>query len=129
MVQISHGKRAGSHPRPLGMTNESELSEGWHESPGDSSDDPKYAYYWARGTRLYFFDPEVWQHYYQGGALGTVSVWQRCEGIMVTARSECTHLVINYTEQDVADRDGRAGEDMHWAATNGVGKLQHHISW
>jgi hypothetical protein len=78
MVQISYGKRAGSHPGPLGMTNESESSEGWHESPGDSSDDPEYAYYWARGTRLYFFDPEVWQHYYQGGASGAVSNWQHC---------------------------------------------------
>ena len=74
MVQISHGKRAGSHPGPLGMKNESESSEGWHESPGDSSDDPEYDYYLARGTRLYCFDPEVWQHYYQGGASGAVSV-------------------------------------------------------
>jgi len=47
---------------------------------------------------------------------------------MVTARSECTHLVINYKELGVADRDGRAGEAMRWAATNGVGKLQHHMS-
>jgi len=58
-----------------------------------------------------------------------VSAWQRCEGIMVTARSECTHLVINYKEKGVADRDGRAGKDRHWMAANGVGKLQLHISW
>jgi hypothetical protein len=42
--------------------------------------------------------------------------------IMVPAMSECTHLVINYKEQGVADRDGRAAEAMRWAAANGVGK-------
>jgi hypothetical protein len=36
--------------------------------------------------------------------------------------------VINYKEQGVADRDGRAVEVMRWAAANGVGKLQHHMS-
>jgi len=48
---------------------------------------------------------------------------------MVTARSECTHLVINYKEEGVADRDGRAGEDMRLTAANRVGKLQLHILW
>ena len=80
---------------------------------------PRNDYYWSRGTRLYFFDPEVWPHYYQGGASGAESAWQ----------SECTHLVINYKEKGVTDRDGRAREDMRWAAANGVGKLQLHISW
>ena len=90
---------------------------------------PRNDYYRSRGTRLYFFDLEVWQLYYKGGASGAVSAWQRCEGIMVTARSECTHLVINYKEKGVAVRDGRAGEDMRWATANRVGKLQLHISW
>ena len=101
----------------------------FRESPGSSDTEAEEESKWAQGMKLYFFDDDVWVHYYQGGKAGAVGIWKKDGGAsFVQNKSECTHLVINFVRTGVAERDRRASEDMCWAQNNGVGKLQRPIA-
>jgi len=101
----------------------------FRESPESSDTEAEEENKWAQGIKLYFFDEDVWVHYYQGGKAGAVGIWKKDGGAsFVQNKSECTHLVINFVHTGVAERDRRASEDMCWAQNNGVGKLQRPIA-
>lgn len=80
---------------------------------------------WGEGVAHYFSGGAAVLQAFQNNPQGKDihSTWVLSGARFVLDRPRCTHVVIDWIEEGIPERDRCAAEDVRWAEDNGVGEL------